>query len=207
MPSQQQNLVKAIKVIANPNDQLSFFDESVKNPLGFQYADDVISHQQEKDIIDIFPSLPFKEFEFQGFQGKRRTVSYGWKYDFNLFKLVPTDKIPEFLYPILNQAAQFSGISPQRLEQVLITEYSPGAGIGWHKDRPVFEDVVGISLLSPCKFRFRQENGKVWKRHAVTAMPRSAYLLSGISRWEWEHSIASVSELRYSITFRSLKFP
>jgi alkylated DNA repair dioxygenase AlkB len=89
------------------------------------------------------------------------------------------------------------------LEQVLITEYKPGAAIGWHKDRSVFGDVVGISPLSPCTFRRRRKTGRRWERRNLTAEPRSAYLLRGPSRTEWEHGIPAVDILRYSITFRN----
>lgn len=86
----------------------------------------------------------------------------------------------------------------------MITEYREGAPIGWHKDRPVFGDVVGVSLSSPCTFRFRRKSGKIWVRHSLQAMPRSVYLLRGASRTEWEHSIPGVDALRYSVTFRTL---
>jgi alkylated DNA repair dioxygenase AlkB len=91
------------------------------------------------------------------------------------------------------------------LQQVLVTEYDAGAGIGWHRDKAVFGEVVGISLLSPCRFRLRRKAGTTWERVSLTAEPRSGYLLSGPSRTEWEHSIPEVDELRYSITFRNFR--
>ena len=108
-------------------------------------------------------------------------------------------------------AATFANLEPASLEQTLVTEYRRGAGIGWHRDKPVFGQVVGVSLLAPCVIRFRrksieaQKNRPAWERVNVVAQSRSAYLLSGPSRFEWEHSIAGVNELRYSITFRSLR--
>jgi alkylated DNA repair dioxygenase AlkB len=87
----------------------------------------------------------------------------------------------------------------------MITEYAPGAGIGWHRDRPQFEDVVGVSFLAPCRFRFRQRQADGWRRASFNAEPRSAYLLRGPARRDWEHSIPRLQTLRYSITFRSFR--
>jgi len=114
------------------------------------------------------------------------------------------DDIPEFLLPLRGKAAVFAGIDAALFEQVLLTEYRPGAGIGWHRDRSVFGEVVGISLLSPCVFRFRKKTGERWERLSLPAAPRSVYLLQGHSRIEWEHSIPGVESLRYSVTFRRL---
>jgi alkylated DNA repair dioxygenase AlkB len=149
--------------------------------------------------------LHFKPFEFQGFTGKRLIVSYGWRYDFNGGGLQQTDDMPDFLLAVRDKAAVFADLHPSRLQQVLLTKYPPGAGIGWHKDRSVFGQVVGIYLLSSCVFRFRKPAGKKWERTSLTAEPRSAYLLDGASRTEWEHSIPAVETLRYSITFRNLR--
>jgi alkylated DNA repair dioxygenase AlkB len=107
--------------------------------------------------------------------------------------------------PVREQAAAFAAMPPERLQQVLLTEYKPGVQIGWHKDRSVFGDVVGLSLLSSCTFRLRRKHGTKWERVSIVAEPRSAYLLSGPSRTEWEHSIPGVEALRYSITFRNFK--
>jgi alkylated DNA repair dioxygenase AlkB len=149
--------------------------------------------------------LPFKEFEFQGFLGKRRTVSYGWRYDFNGGGLKRSDDMPAFLLPMREAAARFAGLNPADLQQALLIEYPPGAQIGWHKDRPIYDTVVGISLLSSCTFRLRRRDGTKWQRASLTAEPRSAYVMKGIARTEWEHSIPAVPALRYSITFRNFK--
>ena len=113
--------------------------------------------------------------------------------------------MPDFLLPLRDLAARFAGMPPTELQHVLVTEYAEGAGIGWHRDKAVFGDVVGISLLAPCRFRLRRKQGTAWERVSITAEPRSAYLLRGPSRTEWEHSIPEVDSLRYSITFRNLK--
>ena len=173
-------------------------------PEGFRYQPDFLSREEEQSLLGHIVPLPFREFEFQGFTGKRRIVSYGWRYDFNGGRLSRTEDIPDFLSVIRARAEQFAEIAPGTLHQVLITEYTPGAAIGWHKDRSVFGDVVGISLLSFCTFRLRRKTGHHWERRNLTAEPRSIYLLRGPSRTEWEHSIPGVDNLRYSLTFRNI---
>jgi len=133
------------------------------------------------------------------------TISYGWSYDFNGGGLRRTEDIPAFLLPVREVAAKFAGLRPRDLQQVLLIEYPPGAQIGWHRDRPIFDAIVGISLLSSCTFRLRRRVGNIWKRASIIAEPRSAYSLKGESRTEWEHSIPAVAARRYSITFRNFK--
>jgi alkylated DNA repair dioxygenase AlkB len=172
-------------------------------PPGFKYQADVISPADETDLVRHIEPLPFQDFQFHGFVGKRRVVSFGWRYDFNDRALQKADDIPPFLQPLRARAAAFAARPPDAFQHVLITEYAPGAAIGWHKDKAVFAEVVGVSLVSPCRFRFRREvNGK-WQRAAIELQPRSIYLLAGPSRTEWEHSIPGVEQLRYSITFRN----
>jgi alkylated DNA repair dioxygenase AlkB len=174
-------------------------------PEGFRYRPDLISADEERVLVEHIAGLPLKEFEFQGFLGKRRIVSFGWRYDFNGGGMQQTEDMPPFLLPVREKAAVFARMPPEQLQQVLLTEYRTGVQIGWHKDRSVFGEVIGISLLSACNFRLRRKAGDKWERAAITADPRSAYLLSGPSRTEWEHSIPGVQALRYSITFRNLK--
>jgi alkylated DNA repair dioxygenase AlkB len=173
-------------------------------PEGFRYQPDFLSQEEEQSLLQFIVPLPFREFEFQGFTGKRRIVSFGWRYDFNGGGLTKAEDMPEFLSGIRARAETFAGIGPGALQQVLITEYTPGAAIGWHKDRSVFGDVIGISLLSACTFRLRRKAGHRWERRNLTAEPRSVYLLRGPARTEWEHSIPGVESLRYSITFRNV---
>ena len=176
-------------------------------PPGFRYAPDVIDAAEEARLVGAFADLPFKEFEFHGFLGKRRVVSFGLRYDFNGGGLQQAAPIPPFVLPVRERAAAFAGLAPDRLQHVLITEYRPGAAIGWHRDRPNFGDVIGVSLLSPCTFRMRRKREAGWERAAMQLDRRSVYLMRGASRDDWEHSIPAVEELRYSITFRSLRVP
>jgi alkylated DNA repair dioxygenase AlkB len=185
------------------DDQLDLFAAPQALPEGLRYHAEVLSPDEERSLLREFESLPFREFEFQGYLGKRRVVSYGWRYDFNEKVLRRSDDVPEYLKSVRELAARFAGIEPDALQQALVSEYSAGAGIGWHRDKAMFGDVIGISLLAPCVFRLRRRRGSGWERRSFVAEPRSAYLLRGPSRTEWEHSVPSVETLRYSITFRT----
>ena len=174
-------------------------------PPGLSYCPDVITPDDERRLLSQIADLPFKEFQFHGFEGKRRVVSFGWRYDFSEHKALPADPIPDFLLELHQKIQAASGLSLPDLAQVLVTEYAPGAPIGWHKDRLFFDDVMGLSLASACNFRLRKplDEGK-WQRVSLRLEPRSAYLLKGAARREWEHSIPPVESLRYSVTFRNL---
>jgi alkylated DNA repair dioxygenase AlkB len=187
--------------------QSDLFGASVgpKWPEGFRYQPELLPGEMEAELLERFRELPFKEFEFHGYQGKRRVVSYGWKYDFSAAILRKSEEIPEFLLPVREIAAEFALLKPGDLHHVLVTEYSPGSAIGWHRDKAVFDDVIGLSLLSSCTFRLRRKSGSGWERASIVAERRSAYLMRGPSRTEWEHSIPAVESLRYSLTFRNFR--
>jgi alkylated DNA repair dioxygenase AlkB len=174
-------------------------------PEGLDYQPDFLTPAEEQALAAYMAELPFRAFEFQGYLGHRRTVSYGLHYEFDGSGLHEAERMPEWLLPFRDRAGAWAGFEPGALQHVLLTEYAPGAGIGWHRDRPVFGDVVGLSLLAPARLRFRRKAGEKWERKAVVAEPRSAYLLRGPAREEWQHSIAAMDALRYSITFRSLR--
>ncbi len=184
--------------------QRDLFEAADELPEGMRYTAEVITCEEEQTLVGELSLQPFKEFEFHGFLGKRRTVSYGWHYDFNGGGLKKAAEMPVLLLPLRERAAAVAGISPSALEHALLIEYAPGAGIGWHRDRPQFGDVIGLSLLAPCTLRLRRKRGVTWERRSIVAAPRSAYLLRGPSRTQWEHSIPPLSRLRYSITFRTL---
>jgi alkylated DNA repair dioxygenase AlkB len=187
-------------------DQLELFQDPPAFPQGFRFQREFIPLEAERSLLEQFRALPFRDFEFHGFTGKRRTVSFGWAYDFGREELRKADEMPPFLLPLREAAAGFAGLAAEALQQVLVTEYGPGASIGWHRDKAVFAAVVGVSLLSSCHFRLRRKRGEEWERVTITAEPRSAYLLAGAARTEWEHSIPAVDTLRYSVTFRSMRW-
>jgi len=185
--------------------QAELFEKPSELPAGFRYQPELISRAEEQRLLACFRELAFKPFEFHDLLGKRRIVSFGWRYDFNGGGLQKTDDIPDFLHSVRKKAAAFAALEPDDLQQVLLTEYRQGAAIGWHKDRAVFGDVVGISLQSACTFRPRKKAGRGCERAAIVLEPRSAYLLHGASRAAWEHSIPAVANERYSITFRNFR--
>jgi alkylated DNA repair protein (DNA oxidative demethylase) len=185
------------------SDQLSFLAPA-DMPEGLAYAPDFLTEAEEAALAGRLDLLDFKPFEFHGFLGKRQTVSFGWSYRFDGSGLGAADPIPDWLKPVRARAAAFAGLAPDALEHALLVKYEEGAGLGWHRDRPVFGDVIGISLLSPAPLRFRRKQGVKWQRFTLPAEPRSIYALRGPSRSEWEHSLTPVETLRYSITFRTL---
>jgi alkylated DNA repair dioxygenase AlkB len=174
-------------------------------PPGLRYEPRLIPPDEAAAFIAPISNLPFEAFQFHGFTGKRRVVSFGWKYDFSAQRLEAMEPIPEFLLPLRSRAARFGGLSDDALEQVLVTEYQAGAAIGWHKDKAVYDEVIGISFGAPCTMRFRRPRGRSWERRNVVLEPGSAYIITGESRSVWEHSIPPVEALRYSVTFRSLR--
>lgn len=180
--------------------QPGLFDEG---PPGLQFREEFVTVAEERDLLENFNALEFAPFQFQGWEGKRETVSFGWRYDFSTARIDAAPPIPDFLLPLRERAAGFAGLAPAAFEQALVIRYDVGAGIGWHRDRPVFDKVVGVSLLSPCVLRFRRRHGRGFDRFSLGAAPRSAYLLSGEIRQAWEHSIAPLEVLRYSVTFRN----
>lgn len=180
----------------------SLFDEA---PIpGLKYQEQLIGEAEEKTLLDRLIALELAPFRFHGFLGNRKTQSFGWRYDFDDASFTRTEPIPEWLEPLRAEAAGFGGLRPDDFVHVLLARYDPGAGIGWHRDRDVFENVVGVSLATPATLRFRQRLSAGFRRAKLALEPRSAYLLSGASRWEWEHSITAGDRLRFSITFRTL---
>jgi len=178
---------------------------SAAPPAGFRYEKNIITPDEESELVRHIEKLPLKEFEFQGYLAKRRTISFGWHYKFDAETLEKAKTIPDFLLPLRDRAAAFAGLKSEDLPHVLVTEYSPGTPIGWHRDKAVFEDVIGVSLLSRCLFRLRRKTPDGWERYTQILDARSCYLLRAQVRSDWEHSIPEVDSLRYSITFRSLR--
>jgi alkylated DNA repair dioxygenase AlkB len=174
------------------------------SPQGLRYLPDFIAPPTERDLIARISELPLAPFQFGAFEGKRRVASFGWRYDYSDQRLKPADDIPSWLKPLIARVEASEGLPPGAIRQVLCTEYEPGAGIGWHRDKPHFDKVFGLSLASDCKFRFRRKRGEKWERFTLPAEARSLYLMSGESRQVWEHSIPPVEALRMSVTFRTM---
>jgi alkylated DNA repair dioxygenase AlkB len=172
-------------------------------PAGFGYHEEVITQREEEDHVRRFADLPFKPFEFHGHLGKRCVVVFGWRYDYAARTLSQSDDFPDWLSLLRERAAAVARLPAEELQQVLVTEYAAGAGIGWHRDRPMFETVIAVSFLSPCVLRLRRKDGASWRRRSKAIEPRSAYCLRGPARHDWEHSVPPVASLRYSVTFRN----
>jgi alkylated DNA repair dioxygenase AlkB len=187
--------------ISDPHD---LFGSSSPTPEGFRYSADLLTSDEEESLARELAALPFKPFDFHGYQANRQVVGFGFRYDYGSRRVVEAPPLPPFLDPLRQKIAEAFGRPEEAFEQVLVNEYRPGAGIGWHRDKAQFDEVVGVSLLAPCTFRFRRKSGDGWDRVSLAVAPRSAYLLSGPSRTVWEHSIPPLDRHRYSITFRTL---
>jgi alkylated DNA repair dioxygenase AlkB len=185
------------------SEQFAFFENFALEPDGLRYAAEFVSPEAERKLISRIQSLPLEPFEFGQFEGKRRVASFGFRYDYASRQLRRSEPIPTWLHGIIAKIEAFDG-PDTHIQQVLCTEYGVGVGIGWHRDKPHFERIFGLSLGSPCKFRFRKPSGKSWDRFTLDAEPRSLYMMSGASRRIWEHSIPAVESPRYSITFRTM---
>jgi alkylated DNA repair dioxygenase AlkB len=173
---------------------------------GLAYGEEIVAPAAEAALIAAIGAAGLAPFRFHGWLGKRLTASFGWHYDFDAASFGPSEPVPDWLLPVRDRAAAFAGLSSDDLVQALLIRYDPGAGIGWHRDRPVFEHVVGISLGEPATLRFRRRRqGGGFDRASIDLAPRSIYHLSGEARYGWEHGIAEMAKTtRWSITFRSL---
>ncbi len=171
---------------------------------GLQLRQEIVSPAEEAELVRHIGEVELTPFQFRGFEGKRLTRSYGWRYDFTAQSFTQAEPLPVWLHPLRARAEEFANLPEGALAHALLIRYDPGAGIGWHKDRPVFGEVVGVSLGSPATLTFRRRLDSRFERVQLPLAPRSAYLLSGAARHDWEHGIAEHKDLRFSITFRSL---
>jgi alkylated DNA repair dioxygenase AlkB len=179
-------------------------------PEGMVYELEFLTSEEEARWIEVAASLPIKEMNYRGYTARRRVASYGGTYDFQAHRLETAEPLPRELEPLRAKVAAWVGVPPESFTQVLVAEYSEGTPLGWHRDVPDFEDVVGVSLLSEAIMRFRPYPPKEPKSAGVIKLavqPRSIYLLRGPSRWGWQHSVSPTKALRYSITFRTARRP
>ncbi len=187
--------------------QLSLFARRSTEPEGLRYQEEFISAAEEQDLAARIAGLPLAPFQFGAYEGHRRVVSFGWRYDYSHHKLESASAPPSWIADLTRRVEAFAALPAGAVRQVLFTEYAPGVGIGWHRDKPAYDVVLGVSLGSACGLRFRRKLGDKWQRFTLQAAPRSLYVLRGAARHEWQHSIAAVEHLRYSITFRTLATP
>jgi alkylated DNA repair dioxygenase AlkB len=185
--------------------QLALFPDHGAPPAGLRYQPGFVSEATESELVSRISELPLQPFQFGAFEGKRRVASFGYRYDYSLQRLAEADPIPAWLAPIARSVESFANLPAESVRQILCTEYDVGVGIGWHRDKPHFDRVFGLSLGASCKFRFRRAAGAKWERFTLNAEPRSLYLMAGDARRVWEHSIPAVEQRRYSITFRTMR--
>lgn len=175
-------------------------------PEGLAYEPDFLAADEERALIDIIRSLPLAAAVYKQYTARRRVVSFGGSYDFDANKLLPARELIEELHPLRARVASWAGVTPEAIAHTLVAEYAPGTPLGWHRDVPSHEHVFGVSLGSTAVLRFRPYPPVEPKRAQVVklrAAPRSVYAMRGPARWAWQHSVAPVDELRWSITFRT----
>jgi DNA oxidative demethylase len=173
---------------------------------GLRYLPQWITTQEEQELHAHIHVLSFSEVRMHGVTARRQVVHFGWSYGYDSWQITPTIPIPSWLSPIRERAASLIGVPAEAVEEVLISRYAPGAGIGWHRDAPIFgPSVVGLSLAGTCRMRFQRKMGTKRSIAEVSLAPCSAYILAGTSRFQWQHSIPPTKELRYSITFRTIQ--
>jgi alkylated DNA repair dioxygenase AlkB len=184
---------------------MDLFDDLPRGPQGFVYTPEFITPSEEAALVARMVALPFEPFRFRGVEARRRVVNFGHRYDGEAGRLTAAPPIPEWIAQFRVRAADLAGLRPDEFVHVLINEYRPGAPIGWHRDRALFDRIVGLSLGSPAVMRFRRRVNGCFERRDAPLAPRSAYVLAGPARHEWEHSLPEARAQRYSITFRSLR--
>lgn len=174
-------LVRKPSYVNGMTDQGSLFAAN-NTPTGLRYAPGFISPAEETELLTLIRRIDLQPFQFGAFEGKRRVAWYGWQYDYSIRKLTEAGDIPPWLRPFIERIEAFDRLAPGSIKQVLMTEYEAGAGIGWHRDMPHFDRIYGLSLRTPCKFRFRRKRGSQWQRFTLEAQPRSLYRMDDEAR-------------------------
>jgi alkylated DNA repair dioxygenase AlkB len=191
--------------------QEQLFDSQWHGPEGFVYQPGFITQQEETVLLQAIEKLPLQEAHYKQFIAKRRTLSYGAQYDFGSNTLSSAPALPEFLMPLREKVAHWAGVPAADFQHALITEYRPGTPLGWHRDVPNFEVIVGVSLRGACRMRLRPYRpGERNRKEDVIMLelqPRSSYQIRDTARWSWQHSIVATEQQRYSITFRTARSP
>lgn len=195
--------------------QPGLFERPSTLPEGCAYEPQFITAGEERTLVAAIEQLEFADVVMRGAVAKRRTAHFGWTYGYYSRRSEPGPALPEFLMGLRGETAAWAGIEPDAFVEALVTEYPPGATIGWHRDAPMFGDVIaGVSLLASCRIKFRPYVSPAdaaslpsprRTTHEIELAPRSGYLMTGVTRRDFEHSIPAVPALRYSVTFRTLR--
>jgi alkylated DNA repair dioxygenase AlkB len=192
-----------------PAPQADLFSAAALSlPEGMVYQREFLTAEEEAELIEVVAQMPLQEMRYKNYTARRRVVSFGGKYDFSAQRLEAAAELPQSLEPLRRKVAEWAKLPAESLTHCLVAEYRAGTPLGWHRDVPDFEDVVGISLLNEAVLRFRPYPPREPKKSGVlklTVEPRSVYLLRGAARWAWQHSVAPTKSLRYSITFRTAR--
>jgi alkylated DNA repair dioxygenase AlkB len=190
--------------------QAELFGKTSALPEGFRYEAGFLTADDERALIEAIGTLPLQEAQYREWTAKRRIASYGGRYDFSSHELLPAGPVPEWLHPLRARIADWVGIAAAQFNHALVAEYRAGTQLGWHRDVPDFEAVVGVSLLGAARMRLRPYPPREGQRRAALALdlePRSVYAMTGPARWQWQHAISPTKALRYSITFRTMRPP
>jgi len=177
-------------------------------PDGFSYTPDFLSKEEETKLHDAVLKIELHHFNFQGFKANRKVASFGYDYSFDNGKLTKGKEIPTVFNSLIEKVGHYVSIEPAAFAELLVTEYSPGTVINWHRDAPPFDVIAGISLMADCTFRLRPQDKAKQSRSSVISLAvnrRSLYIIKGVVRSDWQHSITPVKQTRYSITLRTLR--
>ena len=175
-------------------------------PEGLAYVEDFVTAEEEAQLLAFLEATEFRTLTMRGQTAKRTVRHFGLDYVYETGNVAPTDPLPHELAFLRDRCAALIEREPQDLAQILVSRYPAGAGIGWHRDAPMFGSrIAGVSLGAPCRMRFQRTVGGVREMAAIDLAPRSAYVLGGKARWSWQHSIPATKDLRHSVTFRTLK--
>jgi alkylated DNA repair dioxygenase AlkB len=180
-------------------------------PDGFLYRADFVSPDEERDLVGALADVSFDTFALRGVVARRRVKFYGAAYNDR-----PSSPMPEFVLRLRTKLAAWAAVRAEAFVMALINEYPQGATIGWHRDAPQYGITAGVSLLSSCRMKLRpcespKDRAAGDRRtprkttHTIELEPRSGYLITGLARDGYEHSIAPTAALRYSVTFRTLR--
>ena len=169
------------------------------------YEPDFLTEEEERDLLAFMDEVDFREVVMRGQTARRTVRHYGYDYGYESWQLEPSDPLPDELVSLRDRCAELAELEPDALAQILVSRYPPGAGIGWHRDAPMFGRVVGVSLASACRMRFQRGSGEERRVWELDLEARSAYVLRGAARWTWQHSIPPAKAERYSLTFRTLR--